>query len=140
MAVIYLHGCTLKDVTINEPRSGVYGIWICENGQNITIDGLNLTAERGIKIADEDANKEAVTLNIANAEFTTKKKAAILTTVSDGATINAGEGINIANVTADTENLVWVDEERAEEYYKVTTTDAKMTPETKESDYTNTSF
>ena len=48
-ALAFKNGATLKNVTITDTGS-VYGIWIQPNGQTVSIDGLSLTAERGIKI------------------------------------------------------------------------------------------
>ena len=80
-------------------------------------------------------NPGKVTLDIANATFNTTKKSAILVKSAAETVITAGEGINIDNVTADNVNLVWVDEDRAEEFYKVTIEGATIMPESNESDY-----
>ena len=74
-------------------------------------------------------------MSIANATFNTTKKSAILVKSTANTVITAGEGINIANVAADNVNLVWVDEDRAEEFYKVTIEGATIMPESNESDY-----
>ncbi len=134
-ALAFKNDATLKNVTITETHD-YYGIWVSARGQNVSIDGLNLTSGRGIKIDDEYVDNPAkVTLDIANATFNTNKKSAILLKSAGGVEVTAGEGINISNAATDTENLVWVDEDKAEEYYKYTTTGATMVPETKESDY-----
>jgi len=133
-ALAFKNSATLKNVKVTD--TGVYGIWIRPVGQNISIDGLTIDAERGIKIDSEYLNTPAlVTMDIANATFNTVKKSAILVKTPGGAVIKAGEGINIDNVKADKENLVWVDEDKADEFYKVTVEGATIVPESKESDY-----
>ena len=134
-ALAFKNKATIKNVTITE-TAAVYGIWIQSNGQKVSIEGLNLTAERGIKIDEQYVdNPGEVTLDIANATFNTTKKAAILVKSTANTVITAGEGINIANVAADKDNLVWVDEDRAEEFYKVTVNNATIMPEPRETDY-----
>lgn len=107
----------LNDVTINETHD-YYALWIVANGAKVTIDGLDITsAGRGIKIDEQyvgDDNVAKVTLNIANANFKTKNKAAIIVKSKAGAEINWGEGNNITNVAADPVNGVWVDEDAAD--------------------------
>ena len=136
-ALAFKNDATLKNVTVTDESGSVYGIWVQPNGQNISIDGLNVTAERGIKIDDQyvETTAEPVTMSIANATFNTTKKSAILVKSAANTVITAGEGINIANVAADKDNLVWVDEDRAEEFYKVTVNNATIMPESKETDY-----
>ncbi len=141
-ALAFKNSATLNDVTITDQPGSVYGIWISPRveGQTVNINGLNLTAERGIKIDDQYVARDGstvqlATLNIQNATFNTTKKAAILVKSAGGAVINAGEGIDISNAKADGQNLVWVDEASATEYYKVTTNGATMKPESKEEDY-----
>ena len=137
-ALAFKNSATLKDVTVEDQPGSIYGIWISPRveGQTINIDGLTLTAERGIKVDDEYVDSPALTtLNIQNATFNTTKKAAILVKNAGGTVVNAGEGIDISNAKADAQNLVWVDEDRATEYYKVTTNGATMKPESKEEDY-----
>ena len=80
-----------------------------EKGQTIDIDGLimNVTGGRGIAIKDEYiSSPQLVTLNLKNAEFNTKEKAAIMVTSTIGATIHL-ENVDIANALADTVNHVW---------------------------------
>lgn len=112
-AIALSNNATLKNVTITEDIEA-YGLWIVSNGQTVDIDGLKIEATnggRGIKIADEYVDEPlCVTLNIANAEFVTAKKAAILVTVQAGAKIDIGENVDISN-TADTVNAVWADED-----------------------------
>ena len=134
-ALAFKNDATLKNVTITETHD-YYGIWVSARGQNVSIDGLNLTSGRGIKIDDQYVDNPAkVTLDIANATFNTSAKSAILLKSAGGVEVTAGEGIDISKVAKDTENLVWVDEDKAEEYYKYTTAGATMVPEAKESDY-----
>ena len=105
---------SLKDVTINETHD-YYAMWITAAGQNVTIDGLTVNSAngRGIKIDEQYVGTPAnVTLNIANSTFTTAKKAAILVKSVAGAEINVSN-VNIANVAADNEFAVWVDEDAA---------------------------
>ena len=105
---------SLKNVTINETHD-YYALWVAAKGQTITIDGLTInSAGRGIKIDDQYVNAPAkVTLNLANATFNTAKKAAVVVKSPAGATINWGAGNDIANVAADSEFAVWVDEDAA---------------------------
>lgn len=134
-ALAFKNGATLKNVTVAD-AGDVYNIWIQTNGQNINIDGLTINGERGIKIDDQYLiAPKNTTVNIANATFNTKKKSAILVKSNALTEINVGEGINIENVAADKEYLVWVDEDKATEFWKVTVTGAKVNPETKEEDY-----
>lgn len=148
-ALAFKNSATLKNVTITETRaegSGDYCIWISPRVENqtITIDGLTATATntnkngRGIKVDDQYVdNPPKVTLNIANSKFTTDKKAAILLKSAGGVDVIDGGNNNIDNVAADNVNLVWVDEAKAEEYYKysLNSSGATMVPESKESDY-----
>lgn len=102
----------LKNVTITDD-SGVYGLWIRANGGAVSIDGLTVNAERGIKIADEYiAVPAAVSLNVKNAVFNTAEKAAILVTSTAGAGITL-EKVDLSGCAADPANAVWVDEDRA---------------------------
>ena len=149
-ALAFKNSATLKNVTITETRaegSGDYCIWISPRVENqtITIDGLTATATntnkngRGIKVDDQYVdNPPKVTLNIANSKFTTDKKAAILLKSAGGVDVIDGGNNNIENVAADKVNLVWVDEDKAEEFYMyslTSSTGATMVPESKESDY-----
>ena len=103
----------LKNVTINETHD-YYAMWITAEGQNVIIDGLTVESDgRGIKIDEQYVDAPAkVTLNIANSTFKTANKAAILVKSVAGAEINV-ENINIAEVAADAEFAVWVDEDAA---------------------------
>ena len=104
---------TLKDVTINETHD-YYAMWITAAGQTVTIDGLTVNSDgRGIKIDEQYVGSPVkVTLNVKNATFKTAKKAAIMVKSAAGAEINA-ESLNIANVAADKDFAVWVDEDAA---------------------------
>lgn len=148
-ALAFKNSATLKNVTITETRvvkDGDYCIWISPRVENqtVTIDALTATATntnkngRGIKVDDQYVgNPYRVTLSIAKSTFTTDKKAAILLKSAGGVDVIDGGNNNIKNVAADKVNLVWVDEDKAEEFYKysLTSSTAKMVPESKESDY-----
>ena len=135
-ALAFKNDATLKNVTITDNSGDIYAVWISPRGQKVDIDGLTINCGRGIKIDDEYSKTPYdATLNIANATFITTKKSAILVKNGGETTINAGEGINIEHAAADTVNPVWVDEDKAEEFYKVTVTGANVVPESKESDY-----
>lgn len=128
----FKNGATLKDVTINvDNNKDVYGIWIQPNGQDVNIDGLTVTASRGIKIDEQYVTApDHTNLDIANATFnTTGTKPAILVKTAGGATITAGKDINIENVAADKTNLVWIDKAKSAEFYNVTVTGANIVPE-----------
>lgn len=132
-ALAFKNDATLNNVTVNDSKD-VYGIWIQTNGQKVEINGLtvNVPNGRGIAIKDQYVNEEPAAttgLTIADATFTTGKKAAILVTAQYGAEISA-TNLNIEQVAADTENAVWVDEDLVNQYDLVTLTgDATMIPE-----------
>ena len=135
-ALAFKNDATLKNVTISDDSGDIYAVWISPRGQKVDINGLTINCKRGIKIDDEYVDTPSnATLNIANATFNTTKKSAILVKNNGETTINAGEGINIENAAADTVNPIWVDDAKAEEFYKVTVTGANVVPEKKESDY-----
>ena len=102
---------SLKNVTITETHD-YYAMWISAKGQNIVIDGLTVeSAGRGIKIDEEYVNPASlVNLKVKNSTFKTAKKAAILVKSVAGANITL-ENVNIADVAADQEFAVWVDED-----------------------------
>lgn len=104
---------SLKNVTITETHD-YYAMWISAKGQNIVIDGLTVeSAGRGIKIDEEYVNPASlVNLKVKNSTFKTAKKAAILVKSVAGANITL-ENVNIADVAADQEFAVWVDEDAA---------------------------
>ena len=113
-AIALLNDGKLNNVTITE-ETGAYGLWITAEGQIVDINGLDITATnggRGIAIKQEYVDAPAcVTLNVANAKFTTASKAAVLVTSKAGAVINWGAGNDIKGVAADPINAVWVDED-----------------------------
>ena len=137
-ALAFKNDATLNNVTVND-TGDIYAIWVSprkEGGQTISINGLNVTCGRGIKIDDQYVSAPVpTTLEIENAKFTTKKKSAILVKSAGGAAITVEGNINITNVAADPSNLVWVDEDRADEYYNVTVTGASLIPEGGEVSY-----
>ncbi len=117
----------LKNVTINDGRTDTehYAMFI-EAGNTVTIDGCVINnggaGNRAIKIVDEYAKcLESVNLTVKNTKFTSEKKAAIQVGTACGANITL-ENIDISGVAADTVNAVWVDEEYATNYDKVTVT------------------
>ena len=128
----FKNDATLNNVTVNA-SGDFYAIWVSprtEGGQTISINGLNVTCGRGIKIDDQYVSAPVpTTLEIENATFTTSKKSAILVKTAGGADITVGEHVNIANVAADPNNIVWVDEDNADKYYNVTVTGASLIPE-----------
>ena len=125
--------CMMNDAVLNDIDITIadenYALWITAQGQTVNVDGLDVVATnkgRGIKIADEDyeAVAESINLNVENAKFVTAKKAAVLVTSVAGADINWGEGNNINDVAADPMNAVWVDSDREDSYDLVTVTGA----------------
>ena len=100
----------LNNVTVNETHD-YYAIWICAAGMDVEIDGLTInSAGRGIKIDEEyEGSPAKVTLKVANADFNTVKKAAIIVKSAAGADITLSN-VNIAD-TIDTVHAVWVDED-----------------------------
>lgn len=124
-------GATLNNVAINE-ANGYYGLWIDGNGQTVTLNGGSITATnggRGIKIGDEYVSDvQKVTLNVTGTTFNTAKKAAVLVSSTAGANITASN-VNIENVVADNQNLVWVDEDWAANYGEVTVTGGTVAQE-----------
>ena len=125
--------CMMNDAVLNDIDITIadenYALWITAQGQTVNVDGLDVVATnkgRGIKIADEDyeAVAESINLNVENAKFVTAKKAAVLVTSDAGADINWGEGNNINDVAADPINAVWVDSDREDFYDLVTVTGA----------------
>lgn len=105
---------TMTNVTINETHD-YYALWICAEGQNVTIDGLTVNSNgRGIKIDEQYSNDAVakVTLNVSNAKFNTVKKAAIMVKSAAGADIVL-DNVDITNCAADNTNHVWVDADAA---------------------------
>ena len=134
------NSATVENLTINADTSvDAYAIWISPRAENqtIAINGLDLTGKRGIKIDDQYVTQyvdvvKPVELNITNATFTTEKKSAILVKSAADVEIEASN-LDIASVAADSENAVWVDEDRANQYGEVTIISSdnsvKMIPE-----------
>ncbi|MBQ1272719.1 MAG: hypothetical protein IIY12_04405 [Clostridia bacterium] len=114
----------MKNVTINETHD-YYALWITAEGQNVSIDGLTVNSlGRGIKIDEQYIDAPAkVTLNVANADFNTNKKGAILVKSVEGADI-ALSNVDIIGVAADPFNAVWVDEDAKAYADKVTVSGA----------------
>ena len=111
-AIALLNDGKINNVKITEDGD-VYGLWITAEGQTVDIDGLSVTAGRGIAIKDEYVGSPAkVNLAVENSKFTTSKKSAVLVTSTAGAVINWGEDNDITGVAADPINAVWVDEDR----------------------------
>jgi hypothetical protein len=109
----------LKTVKINEGHD-YYAMWICASGMNVNIDGLKVvSAGRGIKIDEQYVDAPAVVnMMVKNSTFKTAKKAAILVKTVAGANITL-ENVNIADVAADKDFAVWVDEDAAAHAGKV---------------------
>lgn len=137
-AIALKAGGILKDVTINDANgSDTYAIWIQPNGQNVELDGctidmIDCADGRGIAINDQyfkggdDAGADAteqlpVTLKITDTVFKTEEKAAIIVKTCVGSTIVL-DNVDISEVAADTDNPVWVDEDRRAEADLVTVT------------------
>lgn len=110
---------SIKNVTINETHD-YYAMWISAVGQTVNIENLVVNSEgRGIKIDEQYVDAPAkVTLNINNAKFTTKKKAAIMVKSVAGADITLSD-IDITGVAEDSSNEVWIDEDAANTINKV---------------------
>ena len=121
-------GATLNNVSITDSND-VYAIWVQANGQEINIDGLNINAGRGIKVDDQYVTAQNVSLSVANATFTTAKKAAIMIKSAAETEINVGENVDITNVAADNTNIAWVDTDAAVNYGNVTVTGGTLAQE-----------
>ena len=109
-----------ENLTITESHD-YYALWICAAEMNVEWNGgeVNCPNGRGIKIDDEYLeNPGHTTLTINNVVFNTKKKAAIVAKSSADVTVNTTK-IDITN-TVDPINEVWVDEDAAANYDKVT--------------------
>ena len=122
---------TMKNVTINETND-YYAMWITAEGQTVDIDGLTINSDgRGIKIDEEYLDAPAkVTLNINDADFNTKKKAAIIVKSVAGADITLSN-VDITGVAADKVNAVWVDEDAKNYFDKVNVVGGSMAIEGK---------
>ena len=125
----YVH--TLTGVTINQTAAtgDMYALWI-EAGADVTIANSTINAtnptgaqNRAIKIADEYVTDPQLTqLTVSGTTFKSQKKAAVLVTSTAGANITWGEGNDISEVAADTENAVWNDSDRTAAWDSVTVT------------------
>ena len=116
-AIALKAGGTLTRVTINDANtSDTYAVWIQPKGQTVTlnectIDMINCTDGRGIKIDNQYLKEEEeskITLNISKTTFKTEEKSAILVKSNKGAIITLSE-LDITEVAADSTNPVWVD-------------------------------
>lgn len=118
----------MKNVTING-TGDYYALWISARGQNVNIDGLTINSVgRGIKIDEQYVGAPAkVALNVSNATFNTKNKAAIVVKSVKGADI-ALNNVDISN-TIDTAHAVWVDEDSDAYVNLVTVTGGKVISE-----------
>ena len=101
----------LENVSINESHD-YYALWIVAGG-DVTIDGLKVNSEgRAIKISDQYVTEpKKTTLSVSNSTFVSKSKSAVIVGSKAGADITWGSGNDISNVSADTVNAVWVDED-----------------------------
>ena len=125
-ALAFKADATLNNVTVNESGDN-YAIWIQADGQTVVANGLTVNAAngRGIKIDEQYvANAAKVNLTVTNAEFTTAKKAAILVKTAGGADISVAN-VDISKVKADPINVVWVDEDSADNFNDVTVNGGK---------------
>ena len=118
-AFAFKAGAALKNVTITDANtSDTYAIWIQPNGQTVTLDGCTIdmitcSDGRGIKIDEQYVSTPGkVTLVVKDTTFKTEEKSAILVKSVAGADITL-ENVNIAGVSADSTNHVWVDEATA---------------------------
>ncbi len=117
-ALAFKSNATLNNVVINDANtSDTYAIWIQPKGQtvtlnNVTIDMLDCTDGRGIKIDEQYLASDEiakVTLNVSNTTFKTEEKSAILVKSAAGAEIILSN-VDITGVEADSTHAVWVDE------------------------------
>lgn len=126
-ALAFKSGAVLTDVTIDDANtSDTYAIWIQSNGQTValngcTIDMVDCTDGRGIKIDEQYVTPAKVTLVVKNTKFVTEEKSAILVKSTAGADITL-ENVDISGVAADSINAVWVDADAAAYYDLVTVT------------------
>jgi hypothetical protein len=109
-----------NDCKFNQAGTDIYGLWIM-TGTNVTVNGGELSTDRGFKIADEDSAKESTVLNVSGTKFNNVKKAAILVTTNYGAKITLN-GLDISNCAADSTNAVWIDDGRTETAEKIKVT------------------
>ena len=96
--------------SFSQAGTDIYGLWIM-SGSNVTVNGGELTTDRGFKIADEDSAKAKTVLKVTGTKFNNTKKAAILVTTAYGAEITL-DNLDITNCN-DSTNAVWIDSARA---------------------------
>ena len=109
-----------ENLTITESHD-YYALWICAAEMNVEWKGgaVNCPNGRGVKIDDQYLeNPGHTTLKIEDVVFNTAKKAAIVVKSAAEVTVNT-TNIDITN-TVDPINEVWVDEDAAANYDKVT--------------------
>ena len=122
-ALSFWKDADLDTVTIAETVD-VYSIWIHTTASNIAIKDLvvNSPTGRGIKVDDSfvkyaGAPSASTAISIDGASFTTKnKKSAVLVRSAYPIAVTATGTIDITNVPADTQHLVWVDEDASENF------------------------
>lgn len=117
-ALAFKAGASLTNVEINDANtSDTYAIWIQPKGQTVTLDGctidmLDCSDGRGIKIDEQYVTASKVTLKVSDTTFKTEEKSAILVKSVAGADITLSN-VDISGVVADSTNPVWVDEASA---------------------------
>ena len=109
-----------NDCAFSQAGTDIYGLWIM-SGTNVTVNGGELTTDRGFKIADEDSAKELTTLKVSGTKFNNTKKAAILVTTNYGAEITLSN-VDITNCDVDSTNAVWIDDGRTATADKIVVT------------------
>lgn len=116
----------LTDVNITETGE-YYGLIITAEGQRVEMTGGSIVATnggRGIKVMDQYVNSPAkVEVEVSDVTFETAEKAAILVTSTAGADITVSN-IDILKCAADSQNAVWVDEDRSDYQADVTVSGA----------------
>ena len=126
-ALSFWKDADLDTVTIAETVD-VYSIWIHTTASNIAIKDLvvNSPNGRGIKVDDSFVKyagtpSASTAISINGASFTTKnRKSAVLVRSAYPIAITTAGTIDISNVPADTQHLVWVDEAASEDFGLVT--------------------
>ena len=116
-----------NDCAFSQAGTDIYGLWIM-SGTNVTVNGGELTTDRGFKIADEDSAKELTKLTVSGTKFNNSKKAAILVTTNYGAEITLSN-VDITNCKADSTNAVWIDDGRTATADKITVTGGSVITE-----------
>ena len=126
-ALSFWKDADLDTVTIAETVD-VYSIWIHTTAGNVAIKDLVVDSPngRGIKVDDSFVKyvgtpSASTAISIDGASFTTKnRKAAVLVRSAYPIDITTAGTIDISNVPADTQHLVWVDEAAAKDFGLVT--------------------